>query len=66
MQRTPAHELADHKLGEEGALEALVRSARDEGRSWEAIARNLHADHAITITGEALRKWFAASATASG
>lgn len=58
MARTPTHQLADLTLGGEGALAAHVTTERDNGRSWEAIARTLHSDHGITITGEALRQWF--------
>lgn len=43
--------VTDGKLGER------VKALRAEGLSWEATARQLHAEFGITVTRETLRNW---------
>ena len=54
MGRTGLFPIADKAL--HGNLEARLRAARDNGTSFEAIARDLHTE-GITITGETVRVW---------
>lgn len=59
--RTPAHQLADLLLGDEGPLEDFVRERRAEGRSWRMIALDLYEELPELdrpIAGESLRGWF--------
>jgi hypothetical protein len=41
----------------DGRLAEYIATARENGDSFERIARNLHADHGIDVTGETIRKW---------
>lgn len=43
----------------DGRTAELLRSWREEGLSFDAIARRLEARHAITVTGETVRTWCA-------
>lgn len=45
-------------------VDGLVSDLRDEGRSWESIARELWAVTAgkIDVTGQTVRSWYPAAA----
>lgn len=62
---TPTHRLADALLGEDGPLEAFVRTRRAKGRAWRLIARDLYeaTGREIDVTYESLRAWFPDAAT---
>lgn len=46
--------LADKLL--DGDLEQTLRTARDNGTPFDAIARDLHAQ-GVSVTGETVRNW---------
>jgi len=52
---TPIRPLVDRIL--EGKLTDRLTQWRDEGLSYDAIARRLDADHDIGVTAETVRKW---------
>lgn len=56
MPRTSTFPIYDRMLG--GRLALLLRRYRDQGLSYESIARALHVDHAITVTGKTVNRWF--------
>jgi len=41
----------------QGQLEALMGSLYSTTGSWEEVSRRLYAEHAITISGQTLRRW---------
>lgn len=41
----------------EGRLADILRETRAEGKSYEAIARLLHADHGVVVTAQTLTNW---------
>jgi hypothetical protein len=41
----------------QGQLEALMASLYRDSGSWEEVSRRLYAEHAITISGQTLRRW---------
>lgn len=40
-----------------GRLAERITTLRATGFSWEAIARQLHSEFDVTVTGETLRNW---------
>lgn len=50
--------LLDLVLGDDGPLEAFVRSRRADGRAWRLIARDLYESTGEDVTYETLRTWF--------
>lgn len=63
--RTALHELADLKLGGDGALKDLVLARRAEGVSWRLIARDVYDATGVDVTHESLRSWFPEKAEAT-
>jgi hypothetical protein len=57
MQRTPAYQLLEARLGT--PLKDVVLAMRADDRSWPYIARKLGQKTDHWVTGECLRKWFA-------
>lgn len=53
---TRTYLLLEERLG--SPLARYVRGRRLDGRSWDAIALDLHTDTQIPVTGESLRAWF--------
>ena len=53
----PLARLADAVLPD--GLSAYISTARDDGKSWDTISRELWADtgKSITVTGPTLRSW---------
>lgn len=49
---------ADNVLG--GRLDALVEAYREQGRGWEAVAKELWriSDHKVNVSGQTLRSWY--------
>lgn len=52
---TPTRQLLNLKLG---SLDAFVSERRQQGTSWEWIARDIYAATDLAISGEALRRWY--------
>ena len=40
-----------------GGLPAFLAAAEAEGQSSEAIARSLHSQYEVTVSGETVRRW---------
>lgn len=57
MAATDTYPLVDRLIP--GGLPSWLIAARDEGDSFEAIARRLATDHDITVSTETVRKWVA-------
>lgn len=55
MTRAPTFPIYDRVVG--GRLAFLLRRYRDQGLSYEAIARALFVDHDITVTGTTVGRW---------
>lgn len=53
----PLARLADNLLA--GTLAAFIDTRRDEGKSWDTIAKDLWAatDHEIDVTGVTITNW---------
>lgn len=49
--------LVDQIMG--GRLLEILTGWRNEGLSFDAIARRLETEHQIVVTGETVRNWFA-------
>lgn len=47
--------MADTLAG--GHLESLMASLYSDSGSWEEVSRRLYAEHAISISGQTLRRW---------
>jgi hypothetical protein len=47
--------MADKLAG--GQLESLMGRLYGDSGSWEEVSRRLYAEHAITISGQTLRRW---------
>ncbi len=54
--RTPTFVLIEDRLGK--SLTRHVTAARKAGRSWNAIALDLHTQTGVVVTSETLRTWF--------
>jgi hypothetical protein len=57
MARPSTIPLVDRILN--GGLADFIGDARTDGRSYERIAKMLHEEHDIDVTGETVRKWHA-------
>lgn len=55
MARTSSLPLVDKIFG--GEFAEWLRTARSEGKSFEAIARTLAEEHEVNVTGETVRRW---------
>lgn len=55
--RTRTYELLEERLGKN--LARYVAAARKAGKSWNAIALELHGETKVAVTSETLRIWFA-------
>lgn len=53
--RQPMLPLVDRLL--DGKLEELLTEMRADEQSYDTIARRLHAEHDIDVTGETVRRW---------
>lgn len=62
--RRLAQAAASQSLGQ--SLEDYVNSRRSAGASWRVIAQEIRdkTAHQVDVTGEALRQWFGARASA--
>lgn len=54
--RTRTYLLVEERLGK--SLARTVSAARRNGKSWNAIARDLHEQTQVAVTSETLRLWF--------
>lgn len=64
MAKQPLYPLIDRLLP--GGLEARLRRQRAEGLSFEDIAKSLHVEETIVVSGELVRKWCDDLAITSG
>lgn len=55
MPSQPLRPLVDRILG--GTLNAWLTERRDQGLSYDAIARQLERDHGVSVTSETVRTW---------
>lgn len=55
-QRSRSYQLVEDRLGRD--LEDWVGEQRQRSNSWHAIAVELAAKTAVTVTPETLRQWF--------
>ena len=55
MARKSLRPFADRLI--EGGLRPHLERERNEGYSYESIARRLHDEHDIDVTGETVRAW---------
>lgn len=53
--RQPILPLVDRLL--DGKLAELLSAMRADDQSYDSIARRLHVDHDIDVTGETVRRW---------
>lgn len=54
--RTRTYLLVEERLGK--SLARTVSAARRNGKSWNAIAREIHEQTQVAVTSETLRLWF--------
>ena len=54
--RTATYQLIETKL--DCPLAVYVSDRRDAGFSWRDIAHNIHTATGVSVTGEAIRRWF--------
>lgn len=61
MRKTPTHQLAEMRLGQD--LATYITQRREAGKSWRAITAELTDDCGISVSHESLRSWFLADQT---
>lgn len=59
---TPTALLIQERLG--APLATYVAERRNQGQSWNAVARALYDDTGIAVTSETLRNWYGTNAAA--
>lgn len=57
MSKTATYRLIE--TGLDSDLESFVKAQRENGASWDAIAREIYDRTRVAVTKETLRNWFA-------
>lgn len=63
VESSDRQSLIEVRLSGPGRLEGLVRGRRAAGDSWRSIARQVHELTGVTVSHEALRRWYPETTT---